>query len=235
MFALYFAIGMINNLLSKVAFLMTTFFVVSLYSKGQVIQSFIHAGVNQTTITHNQKVIANPTITLTDITDLNLSTVQGSPVSQTLNVSGVNLSADLGLVISGTDAGLFSLSQYSVPQTGGDVPNTIVTITYTPSVPGSSSVTLMVSSPGAMVVARTLNGTASIATDISVPATSFIVSVRNGNVLFAANAGEYVEIYNSIGQVLVQKTTVDGMNSIPVTVHGLLLVKIGSRVTKVIL
>lgn len=210
-------------------------FAIGIYSKGQAVLPFNCDGDNQTTITRSQKVIANPSITLTDVTDLTLSTVQGTPVSQTLNISGVNLSADLGLVISGTDAGLFSLSQYSVTQTRGVVPNTFVTITYTPSFSGTNSATLMVSSTGAMSVARTLNGTASISTDINAPVTSFIVSVKNGNVLFSANAGEYVEIYNSVGQMLVQKMTVDGRNSIPVTSSGLLLVKIGSRVTKVIL
>ena len=180
-------------------------------------------------------VIPNPTITLIDITNPSLNTVQGSPVSQTLNVSGVNLNVDLGIAITGTDASLFSLSQYAVTQTGGNVPNTIVTITYSPTLAGTNSAILTMSSTGAMAVIRTLNGVASIATDVNTPKTSLFISVENGNVLFNATAGEMVEIFNSIGQKLFQKLAVDGINTIALTNHGVLLVKVGDRVGKVIL
>jgi hypothetical protein len=192
-------------------------------------------GANSGTIACSGAVTPNPTITLTDVTDPTLSTVVGSPVSQTLNVSGVNLSVDLGLSITGTDAGLFSLSQYSVNQTGGNVPNTLVTITYIPTIAGTNTAYLMMSSTGAMPVIRTLNGIATIATGLDKTKKSFIVTVENGNILFEANAGENVEIINSIGQILVQKQTVEGMNTIPVSTRGVLIVKVGSRVSKVIL
>ena len=180
-------------------------------------------------------VTANPSITLTDVTDPTLNTVQGSPVSQTINVSGVNLSMDLGLAISGGDASLFSLSNYTVAETGGNVPNTLVTITYTPNAVGSNTTYLTMSSTGAMPVIRTLNGIASVNTGLDIPKAALVVSVENGNVLFNATAGEIVEIYNSIGQLLVQKQTIEGANSIPVSVHGVILVKIGSKVAKAIM
>jgi len=180
-------------------------------------------------------VIPNPAVTLTDITNPSLITVQGSPVSQTLNVSGVNLNVDLGLAITGVDASLFSLSQYVIAQTSGNVPNTIVTITYSPTLPGTNTAILTMSSTGAAAVIRTLNGVASIATDINIPKTLLALSVENGNVLFNAISGETVEIFNSIGQKLFQKLAVDGINTISITDHGVLLVKVGSRVGKVIL
>lgn len=194
------------------------------------------AGANSGIINCSGTVVANPTVTLTDVTDPILNTVQGSPVSQTINVSGVNLSADLGLSITGADAGLFKLSQYTVIQTGGAVPNTIVTITYTPTAIGSNSAILTMSSPIAMVVQRTLYGNSTIATsEINELKTSFIISVENGNVLFNASAGETVEIYNSIGQRLVQRLSVEGQNTIPVPIHGVVLVKVGNKVAKAIL
>jgi len=193
------------------------------------------AGTGSTTIACTGNATANASVTLTDITDPTLSTVQGTSVFQTLNISGVNLSNDLELAISGTDAGLFSLSQYSVVQTGGIVPNTIVTITYSPNTQGYNTATLTLSSDGAVTVARTLNGIATVATDIHTPIYSLVLSVENNHILFMANAGEIIEIYNSIGQKLIQKPTVDGINAISVTAHGLLLVKVGTRVGKVIL
>jgi len=192
-------------------------------------------GANQVALPCSGTVTPNPTITLTDITDPTLSTVQGISVSQNLNVSGINLSNDMGLAITGVDAGLFTLSQYSGALISGSVPNTIVAITYTPVASGTNTATLTISSAGAMPVTRTLYGNASIATDIMTPENSFTVYVDNGNVLFKAKAGETVEIYNSIGQKLIQKLAVDELNTIAVNAHGVLLVKVGSRVAKVIM
>ena len=192
-------------------------------------------GANINTIACSGTVTANPTITLFDITNPILNTVQGSPVTQTINVSGVNLNAGVGLSISGTDAGLFSLSQYSVSATGGNVPNTLVTITYTPDIPGSNSATLTVSGTGAMPVILTLNGISSIATENNSVTTTFNVSVINGNIVFQSDAGETVNIFNTIGQIIIQRLTVDGINTIPVNEHGVFVVKVGNRVAKVIL
>ena len=192
-------------------------------------------GANINTITCSGTVTANPTITLFDITNPTLNTVQGNSVSRTINVSGVNLTADVGLSISGPDAGLFSLSQYSVSPSGGNVPNTIVTITYSPKISGSDSATLMMSSTGAMPVIRTLNGISSITTENNSLKTSFIITVENGNILFLSNAGETIEIYDTIGQKIIQRLTVDGMNTIHVPEHGVFILKVGNNVTKVIL
>ena len=198
--------------------------------------SVFSAGANSGSIACSGTVTPNPTVTLTDVSDPILNTVQGSPVFQTINVSGVNLSADLGLSITGADAGLFSLSQYVVAETGGSAPNTVVTITYTPTLVGSNTATLTMSSPVAMVVQRTLYGNSTVATnDLNEPKSSFFISVINGNVIFNSIAGETVEIYNSIGQMLIQQLTVDGENTIHVPTHGIILVKVGNKVAKAIL
>jgi len=183
----------------------------------------------------NGTVVPNPTITLTDITDPTLSTVRGIPVSQTLNISGVNLNVDMGLSITGADASLFSLSQYGLAETGGCVPNTFVTITYTPNAVGSNIAYLTTSSLGAMPVIRTLNGISSVVTDLNPSKLSLLISAENGKILFNASAGETVDIFNSTGQTLVRKQAADGLNTIPVASHGFLLVKVGSRIAKVIL
>jgi hypothetical protein len=150
-------------------------------------------------------------------------------------VSGVNLSADVSLSISGPDAGLFTLSQYTVSPSGGNVPNTVITITYSPKKSGSDSATLMMSSNGAMPVIRTLSGISSIATENNSLKTSFNITVENGNIILLSNAGETLEIYNPIGQKIIQRMTVDGMNTIHVSEHGVLILKVGNKVTKVIL
>jgi hypothetical protein len=146
----------------------------------------------------------------------------------------VNLSSDLGLSLSGTDANQFSLSQYTLPQTNGSIPTTKVVVTYNPTVQGNHTATLLMSSTGAMDVTRTLNGVATVGTGLNSTQTMKITA-SNGNVIFSSDAGEVVKIYNSIGQKLVQQLTVDGVNKIPIATHGVVLVNVGGITAKVIL
>ena len=183
-------------------------------------------------------VVSPPTITVTEVEPIpTMSTSAGNTTTQTINVSGVNLTDvnGIGMAITGTNAGLFTLSINNVPQTGGTAANTVVTITYSPITEGSHSATLTLTSAGATNVTRTLNGTASPATGLNNPRTSLVVSTLNGNILLTATAGELVEVFNAIGQKLVSKLTVDGLNMIPVTAQGVVIVKVDNRIAKVIL
>lgn len=48
-------------------------------------------------------------------------------------------------------------------------------------------------------------------------------------------AGENVIVYNSIGQKLINQFSVEGFNSIPIIYNGVVFVKIGNKIAKVIL
>lgn len=61
------------------------------------------------------------------------------------------------------------------------------------------------------------------------------VGVVNGDVVFTASANEKVVIYNTIGQQIINKLTSEGINIISINSHGVLLVKVGNKVAKVIL
>jgi len=197
--------------------------------------TLMSANSNLVPVACNGNVTPLPTIVVTDITDPTLNTIQGTPVTQTINVSGANLNVNLSLELSGVDAGLFSLSQYSVTQNSGTASNTIVTITYSPLSIGSNTATLIMSSAGAMPVTRTLYGNSSVLTETNLLKSFSGIHVENRNVVFMANADETVEIYNTIGQKLLKRQTVDGVNNISINFHGVLLVRIGQRVSKVIL
>jgi len=110
-----------------------------------------------------------------------------------------------------------------------------LTIVYSPVALGVNTALLTITSPVAMPVTRILNGNATIATGESAPLAPFFITVENGTILFNSVAGETVEIYNSLGQMLLQKLTVDGLNTIPVITHGVLVVKVGNKIAKVIL
>jgi hypothetical protein len=177
-----------------------------------------------------------PTLAVSDVSNLTLNATVGSSNSQTINVSAVNLSHDLGLSLIGADANQFSLSQYSVPLAAGSVPKTVITVTYSPSSVGNHTATLMMSSNGAMDVSRTLNGVSAVGTGLDAVSTHLSISVFDGNIIFTSTtADETVQIYNAIGQKITQRPTIEGLNRIPVSGKGVLLVKVGNRVGKVIL
>ena len=57
----------------------------------------------------------------------------------------------------------------------------------------------------------------------------------NGNIVLNAEAGQLVEVYNSIGQKVGSRLTSEGVNTIPARVKGVVFVKIGSEVSKLIM
>ncbi|MEI8273097.1 MAG: hypothetical protein WCG08_10785 [Paludibacter sp.] len=61
------------------------------------------------------------------------------------------------------------------------------------------------------------------------------VSTSNGTVSFSSEAGKNIEIYNSVGQRLISTKTLEGVNTIPVSTRGVVLVKVDNRIAKVIL
>jgi hypothetical protein len=125
-----------------------------------------------------------PTITITEITLPAFVATVGNTDHQTINVSGVNLTADVSLALSGANADQFSLSQATVAQSGGAAPNTVLTINYTPTTAGTHTATVTFSSAGAINVTRTLSGTASWITLTTPVATTATGVSTNG---FTAN------------------------------------------------
>jgi len=176
-----------------------------------------------------------PSLTVTDVTDLTLTSVDGSNVTQTINVSGINLTNRLGLSITGSNANLFALSQYVVEQTTGVAPNTVITITYSPTAIGNLTATLKMSSIGATDVTRTLNGICDKISGLKDIQSQLNVTTENGEIIFTANSGESLDIFNAIGQKLICKYTVEGLNKISVSAQGVLIVKVGNRVAKIII
>lgn len=83
-------------------------------------------------------------------------------------------------------------------------------------------------------VSNEIKATTSLDTYIpSLPTGMHLRSV-NGNILFNAEANQTVEVYNAIGQKLITRTTTTGLNSIPVKVKGVVFVKLGTEVSKLI-
>jgi len=157
-------------------------------------------------LTVNQFVA--PTITVTEVTVPQFTTNVGSTSTQTIHVSGVNLTANVTLALSGTNADQFSLSQSTVAQTTGTAPITVVTITYTPTTAGTHTATLTSSSAGAYDITLSLSGTATwtpLVTPVATNATEISTSGFTANWNAVEGATEY--------QLVVYSETTGGTSS----------------------
>lgn len=63
----------------------------------------------------------------------------------------------------------------------------------------------------------------------------FPITANDGTIKFTAGAGELVEVYDVMGRKIKSKSTIDGMNVIPISYHGVFLVRLGNRISKVTL
>ena len=61
------------------------------------------------------------------------------------------------------------------------------------------------------------------------------ISTSNGKIMLNATAGESVNIYNAVGQLLISKVAVEGVNTIAISAKSVVIVKVGNKVAKVIL
>ena len=78
--------------------------------------------------------------------------------TKTFSISGMKLTADATLEITGTNAAMFSVSPTTITATDGNIAATDVTVTYTPTATGDHSATLTISS-GTLSKAVSLSGT----------------------------------------------------------------------------
>lgn len=178
--------------------------------------------------------VNTPTITVTETSVPDMSTSVGDTDTETINVSGANLTADIALAITGANASQFEVSPATLTQTSGAVASTPVTITYRPTSSGAHTATLELTSAGAEKVTLTLNGTAISTAVNNVKITG--LTAANGKVKFTASAGEKVQIFNSLGQTIVNQLSVDGLNEILLpNAKGVLVVKVGTKTAKVVL
>ena len=161
---------------------------------------------NPSAVVSAEYIIATPTITVTETTIPAMTAAVGETTdTRTITVGGNNLTNDILLAITGTDAAQFSVSPATIAKGTGTVTDQTVTITYTPTTGGTHTATLEITSTDAVSVTRTLSGTATaptldapVATDeTGVSQTGF---TANWNAV--AGATEYMlDVYTNGGTV----------------------------------
>jgi hypothetical protein len=77
--------------------------------------------------------------------------------------------------------------------------------------------------------------TTSIGTALHNTIRSMQIRAVNGNIVLNTEAGQLVEVYNSIGQKVGSRLTNEGINTIPVRIKGVVFVRIGKEISKLIM
>lgn len=163
-----------------------------------------------------------PTITVTEVTVPNYTTTVGNTQAQTITVNATNLTADISVALSGTDAAQFSVSPATIPQTGGSVTNATVTVTYAPNAPGSHTATVELSSTGATTVTRSLTGTATLTAPVANNATGVSKTGFTANWNAVTGATSYnVNVYTKTGGTPMSET--EGFDGITPDATGKLI------------
>ncbi len=174
-------------------------------------------------------------------------TINGTP----MNFSGTIFVMDVkGKTTAGTDFDqvVSSTASAAVTMSAATVFNVNVGGTYSPA--NTDQVTLFTCSGTISTVPS--SGTSNWLTSLNTGSTAVLATYSNttgleslksssaissidGNIQFTSNGNQPIEIYNAVGQRMLSKTSVEGLNSIPVAARGLLIVKVGNSTQKIVL
>lgn len=139
-----------------------------------------------------------PTITVSDVTVPQLTAMTGETDTETFKVSGVNLTGNITLALSGEGAAQFAVSTNAIEPVAGVVGDTDVTVTFSPTTDGTFAAALTISSAGAANVVLNLEGVATAPPTQLTPADIIISEVYGGG----GNSGaelknDFIELYNT--------------------------------------
>jgi len=176
--------------------------------------------------------------------DYNLYYSTGPSAEQSFTISGSSLANNVTVTppvdyeISLTSGSGFQATALTLTPVSGTLASTTIFVrlkagltvaTYTEDISITSS--------GATLQTVTLNGIVTdIATALYDVSTNFTVSTVNGNLkVSGVKVGDLIEVYNGLGQKIRIINATDVDNNIDVNAKGVLVVKVGSKATKVIL
>jgi hypothetical protein len=175
--------------------------------------------------------IPTPVITVTEGTIGSFAATRNNTDSKTIHVSGADIVYNVGLALTGTDAGMFSVSQSTLTPTAGSVPVTEITVNYMPTANSANhAATLTISSSAATSQVFELSG-ATITTGVENGQAKLIVNEVNGK-LTVKGTDNYM-VYNVQGLKIADinnnnSETVVNLNS------GVYFVKANGQVQKVL-
>lgn len=161
------------------------------------------------------------------VTLANIGDYQGQlvTVNNVLITGTGNFAASTTYVINDATAGNLRVAYTDLPYIGSQIPTTAQDITGVVYNYSTTEVDLVPRSAADFT----------LSTGNENPTITKSIYASNGNILFTSEAGQTVEIFNAVGQKLISRTTFEGLNTIPVKVKGVVFVKLGSEISKVIM
>ena len=149
-------------------------------------------------------IASSPTLIANPADELAFTAVAGGADTEDITVTGVLLTDDITVALSGANADQFSLSTTSFDSEGGTL-----TVTYEPETVGTHTATITLSSTGADDVVLELNGTATLGTPTAMAATDITSGGFTANWQPLAGAESYeVDVYEMSGSVTPDVTVV---------------------------
>jgi len=176
--------------------------------------------------------------------DYNLYYSTGSSAEQSFIVSGSSLANDVTVTppadyeISLTSGSGFQATALTLTPVSGLLVSTTIFVRLKAGLTVATYIEdINITSSGATPQTVSLTGIISdIATALSDVSTNFKVSTVNGYLkVTGVKAGDLIEVYNGLGQKIKMINATDVDNNIDVNAKGVLIVKVGSKATKVIL
>jgi len=176
--------------------------------------------------------------------DYNLYYGTGPSAEQSFIVSGSSLANNVTVTppvdyeISLTSGSGFQATALTLTPVSGTLASTTIFVRLKAGLTVASyTEDISITSSGATLQTVTLNGIVTdIATALSDVSTNFTVSTVNGNLkVSGVKVGDLIEVYNGLGQKIRIINATDVDNNIDVNAKGVLVVKVGSKATKVIL
>lgn len=136
-----------------------------------------------------------PTISVEPVTVPAFTAVTDSSDSEDIIITGILLSDNIDIALSGINADQFSLSATSLDSAGGTL-----TVTYEPTTVGNHTATLTLSSTDATDVVLALNGTATLGTPVATAGSNETSNSFTANWEAVPGADSYeIDVYTKVG------------------------------------
>jgi hypothetical protein len=199
--------------------------------------------------TNASAAFANPLVSLStaSLFDFNyaLRYSSGPSTEQSFTISGTELVGSVTLtppadyeISTGTAALFIPESPITLTPTSGTLSSTTIYVRMKAGLTTNTYIgNITIASSGTTSQTLALSGNVQEnVTGLWDANSSFTVSAINNNLkVSGVEAGSIIDIYNGIGKKLISRNAINGVNLFPMQTKGLLIVKVGSKTTKIVL
>lgn len=176
--------------------------------------------------------VVSPSVVLEEL-NLDFEAELESNHTSSIEIEAYNLTEDIEVKLSGEDEEKFSyyFDENFDFRSGG-----LVFISYFPEQEEDLHIaSLMFSSEGAYSKTIELRGVSRAQSAIHTPTEKLFVWTEKNKINFYAKDGDVVELISMMGHHLLQTTAVEGFNAIHIQARGVVILKVGDSIAKIIL